>query len=738
MGKQALSLAAAILASASAATAAEVAWTGATDTDWATASNWDGGAVPVAGDAVTIPSGVANMPILAASTPALDSITISGTLTFTNWTTCLSATTVTIPSGGIVTCAGPFTDADMSNRVWIACTDLTLASGGQINVNEKGYGSTANGTSGFGPGKALSVTGGAAHGGHGGYNYAGTGTIYGDAVLPVCPGSSGASKNTAPRLAGGGAVLIEASGTVTVNGSITANGSVSSSTNNSGAGSGGSILILSRKIVASGGSLSAEGGRQGNYNYMRAGGGGRIALHYDSEVQTASDLVTLTVSAAAGGQFRTYGSQYVQNERPYNNHADIGTVYFTDSKPLKFLGTSLTGQIYLGSGASYSCDSITMTSGWVRFAQEGFSLTVAGDVTVNGTGARLDVGGGTYQMTGQTARYRSGTTPWSFTVGGDVTVSNGGRMELFAAGDAASSTATGGVLSVAGDITLTGTSSLYLSCDSQYGNAPLVSAKNVSVGANAVVSAEYRGFGASYGPGKGLVTDGNSIKKENTNWMIGAGHGGAGNRSRVQQSVLYGAANDDETRPVLAGSGGNQTGGDVVQPIGGGGIVHLVAQNAMTIDGKVSADSFPTNTLTSYGRVGCGAGGTVLLESKTFAMGSGAAISANGSSATQAKFYNAGVSGGGRIAIWTGDPYVDGVTRASAITVSETQPAAWLGTFSAGGGYFVDSNGAYRKYSEEGGWETTAEKSEATVRGGDGTIRFVSVQNTRPTMLIIR
>ena len=64
------------------AIAADVTWTGAMDADWATASNWDGG-VPQAGDSVTIPSGVANMPILAASTPALDSITISGTLTFT-------------------------------------------------------------------------------------------------------------------------------------------------------------------------------------------------------------------------------------------------------------------------------------------------------------------------------------------------------------------------------------------------------------------------------------------------------------------------------------------------------------------------------------------------------------------------------------------------------------------------------------------------------------------------------
>ena len=120
--------------------AADVTWTGAdaTDsTDWFAPDNWSGAAVPAAGDSVTIGSGASV--VLSASTPALASISVAGTLTFTNWTTCLSATTVTISSGGIVTCAGPFTDTEMSNRVWIACTDLTIASGGKIDVSEKGY-----------------------------------------------------------------------------------------------------------------------------------------------------------------------------------------------------------------------------------------------------------------------------------------------------------------------------------------------------------------------------------------------------------------------------------------------------------------------------------------------------------------------------------------------------------------------------------------------------------------------
>ena len=752
--------------------AADVTWTGAdaTDsTDWFAPDNWSGAAVPAAGDSVTIGSGASV--VLSASTPALASISVAGTLTFTNWTTCLSATTVTIPSGGIVTCAGPFTDADMSNRVWIACADFTVSTGGKVDVTDKGYGKPTtvpiDAGAAWGPGKAETSTYGGAHGGYGGGGWAGDGTIYGSIDEPTTPGSTGKTKNganhNAKGIPAGGVVRIDASGIVTINGAITANGHISGSANNSGAGSGGSILIYANKIVANGGSIMANGGDayyvSGSSNLTYPAGGGRIALHYDTSVQTAADLVSLSVSAVGGRLSYDFGKIYPIAQSDYSGSADIGTIWFSDAKPLKFLGASLTGQIYLGSGASYACDSIAMTSGWVRFAQEGFALTVTNDVTVSGTGARLEIGGGTYYRAGCWHHLRSGATPWSFTVGGDMTVTGGARLDLYAAATNGTAAA-GGTLAVVGDLTIASDSKLYLSCDAQNGGAPLVSADNVSVGADAIVSAEYRGFGANCGPGKGLVADGNSIKVKNLNWMIGAGHGGAGNRSRIYQNVLYGDANDDADRPVLAGSGGNQRGNDTSQPVCGGGVVHIVAQNAMTVNGKVSANSFSTNKLSNYGRVGCGAGGTVLLESKTFAMGSGALISADGSGATQATFYSAGVSGGGRIAIWTGEPYAEGATKASALTVSETQPAEWLGTFSAAGGYFSDSDGYGRKFVaaggvigvviEEGvevdhGEETagsdtwyTCPVSEATVRGGDGTIRFVTVAKGSGLMILVR
>lgn len=750
-----------------------VEWTGAdpTDpTDWFSPANWNGNSVPTAGDNVLIPYGASV--VLSNTTPELASAYVAGTLVFTNWTTCLSATNVVVVPSGIITCAGPFTDTEMSNRVWIACADFTVSTGGKVDVTDKGYGKPTTvpiaAGAAWGPGKAETSTCGGAHGGYGGGGWAGDGTIYGSIDEPTTPGSTGKTKNgtnSAKGIPAGGVVRIDASGIVTINGAINANGHVSGSFNNSGAGSGGSILVYASKIVANGGSIAANGGNANNYGTMYPAGGGRIALHYDTSVQTAEDLVSLSVSAAGGRHYRTYGQIYPFAQADYNGSADIGTIWFSDAKPLKFLGASLTGQIYLGSGASYACDSIAMTSGWVRFAQDGFALTVTNDVTVSGTGARLEVGGGTYYRAGCWHHLRSGATPWSFTVGGDMTVTGGARLDLYAA-TTNGTAAAGGTLAVVGDLTIASDSKLYLSCDAQNGGAPLVTADNVTVAEGAVVSADCRGFAATFGPGMGHSYDGISIKKLNSNTMVGAGHGGIGNKA----DATYGKSYDDPVRPTMAGSGGKIT-YDTSSPVSGGGVVHLVAANDLTVNGSVSASAFnPVATTTTAadnassgnGRFAAGSGGTVLLESKTFAMGASATVSAQGSDIKDGSEYfkNGGVSGGGRIAVWTGAPYVEGETKASAITVSEAQPAEWLGTFSAAGGYFTDSAGYGRKFVAAGGvigvvieegvevdhGEETAESdtwyecpvSEATVRGGDGTIRFVTVAKGSGMMIFVR
>lgn len=123
-------------------------------------------------------------------------------------------------------------------------------------------------------------------------------------------------------------------------------------------------------------------------------------------------------------------------------------------------------------------------------------------------------------------------------------------------------------------------------------------------------------------------------------------------------------------------------------------------------------------------------------------MGANARVSAEGgnmkSSNASATFCNGGVGGGGRIAVYTGEPYIEGETSARRVAVTSEKPAEYLGTFSAAGGLWKDKNNAYRKYDETSGWQTTTNPDEATVRGGDGTVRFCYVREKTGAMLIFR
>ncbi len=130
--------------------AAAITWNGGSG-NWSVSGNWTPAQIPGDGDDVTINSGSVS---LTNSTGSLSSLTMGGgTLTFSNWDTKLSATNVNINSGSM-TIPASFTNGAMSNRVWIACSNLTIASGASINVDGKGYlgGTTGAKVAGHGPG----------------------------------------------------------------------------------------------------------------------------------------------------------------------------------------------------------------------------------------------------------------------------------------------------------------------------------------------------------------------------------------------------------------------------------------------------------------------------------------------------------------------------------------------------------------------------------------------------------
>ncbi|MCK5308007.1 MAG: hypothetical protein KAJ73_05295, partial [Zetaproteobacteria bacterium] len=161
----------------------------------------------------------------------------------------------------------------------ITAANLTIASGGAINVNDKGYQQTE------GPGAGVDITGGAGHGGDGGDGTVGDGGLaYGSITQPVTIGSGGGKNGGYTSGAGGGAVKLTISGTTTLSGNITANGQNSPA--RGGGGSGGSVYITTGTFSGSG-SILVNGGN-GNTTAYGGGGGGRIAVHYTTDSSTVS------------------------------------------------------------------------------------------------------------------------------------------------------------------------------------------------------------------------------------------------------------------------------------------------------------------------------------------------------------------------------------------------------------------------------------------------------------------
>jgi hypothetical protein len=267
-------------------------WNGSVDTDWFKDNNWTPAGIPLDGTNVVI--GTGKIVVISNQTALLDSLDLTGTLVFTNWTTVLNATNVTIQSGGIMKNTGPFRDTEMSNQVHIVCSNLDIKTGGKIDVSAIGYlGGESNAVvvhvNGYGPGGGKSDNtqlraGGGGYGGAGGRGASATafgGPTYGTNSPPIFPGSGGGCRTQGglgAGGAGGGLVQIEASGTVTVNGQIIATGGTGGG-DSYGGGSGGGIYINCRTFANAGGSLTANGG-QGGPNSGGSGGGGRIAVLY--------------------------------------------------------------------------------------------------------------------------------------------------------------------------------------------------------------------------------------------------------------------------------------------------------------------------------------------------------------------------------------------------------------------------------------------------------------------------
>lgn len=364
--------------------------------------------------------------------------------------------------------------------------------------------------------------------------------------------------------------------------------------------------------------------------------------------------------------------------------ADVGTVWFSDSSLFSALVGKLSGQIC--GFDTLSLGSLNFTAGHVRFPA-GFSLNVAGDLTVNSTSARLEFGGDYVTNLWRHASLCS-TQSVHLAVGGNLNLTSGGRLDIRSA-------ATNGVdafgasVEVGGNFSIASNSACYAWCDAFNGGAPHFEVGNLHVAEGGLLSASERGFPAGwvvsqavirsqgYGPGGG--------KSTNPGTSALGGGGGHGGRGGKQGTSVSGATYDDPYSPSLAGSGGAVNWKYCTQGGVGGGVVHVCATNSIVVDGTVSADGQKA----SGDYAGGGAGGSVYLAAPSVYGASTGVISAKGgnpSASTSA--YMAG-GGGGRIAIWTGEKYVKGgglARRKSLTPVADEDGNVFLGTCSVDGG----------------------------------------------------
>ncbi len=576
-------------------------WTGAVDTNWFEAGNWTPAGLPAADDIVRIDAGDGVW--LDAATPPLAELVLGPgrTLTVSGWDSALRAADLVV-SGTVTHVAQQVTATNSlgewvpEHRVLIQGSNLTIAATGSIDTDARGYPASGAGP-GYGPGgggytpTSHDYGGGASYGGLGGHAYytGFCGLPYGTPEDPWQPGSSGGNFAGA----GGGAVRIELDGHLQVDGEMTANAATGVS-GNYGGSSGGGIYLACRTVSGSG-QVQARGAR-GNSN-GGSGAGGRIALHFNAAAQDApgGSLPLLDVTGTTGAKW--FHSKSMQDYA-------MGSVYLSD--------------------AAFFRHGWPRWHGWLHLPTN--RLEVAGDLTLADCDAAL-------------------ATVRTLSVGGDLTLAEGGTLYLASAPSAAPEVP-GARLDVAGHFVVASGGAFHPWSHPTNGASVRVCASNVTVDAGGIVDASGRGFrggsdrvaddpdgadGEGYGPGAGMAGRNSS----GTLYGGGGSYGGLGGDGYLGwRGERYGEPGE----VVQPGSGGaGQVSGY------GGGLVWIETPGHAQIDGQVLADG--DAFAYAYGYAGGGSGGGISIRCRT--LGGSGRFSADGGNGQG----NGGRGGGGRIAL---------------------------------------------------------------------------------------
>ncbi len=329
----------------------------------------------------------------------------------------------------------------LNGATQVNAANITVETNAAISADGKGY------AAGLGPAAGTTGYVGGSHGGIGGNNEA---LPYGSAVAPVEMGSGGSGA------AGGGAIRMIVSGTLTVDGRISANGAAPSS--KTGAGAGGSVYITTGTLAGTG-SLQAKGmdGTPGAYiDNSAGGGGGRVAVHYTTSTFTGTALATGGVGRnVQGGAAGTVGlfdesnpAQVVlraghnwrfEEEDAGINYWDILLSNTVTALEANITSVSAANSIVVGGTSTFTLNSITSLTALTITVEASAAISADGKGYAAGLGPAAGttgyVGGGYGGIGGNNSAvpYGSAVAPVDMGSGGSG-AAGGGAIRMIVSG----------------------------------------------------------------------------------------------------------------------------------------------------------------------------------------------------------------------------------------------------------------------------------------------------------------
>ena len=411
-------------------------WTGATSTDWATASNWTScnATTPQSGDTVAIPSG-GNQPIVGSGTSvSVSTVTVNTGATLT----VASSGTLTLNSG--LTGGGNLTVDSGGTLVWSAGTmdgagTTTISAGGILTLS--GFGKTLGRTLTLGAGQTAVMSGASSYmylSTGGTFNNNGTVDIQNDNEGFYSTGTPGPFNNPGllKRTTGSGVAYIQCP------------------FNNTG-----SVSVTSGTL-----SISGDGTHTGPFNATGA------TLTFAGGTETLSSASTVTAA---------------------NLNVSGGTITFNGaisvSAAVNFSGGTVVVNAGYSAGTSSSFGGTVTINPAATLTSAGSTLNLSGTVTLNSGEAisvtTLNQSGGT--LTGGDNITVSGTFAWTGGThgGGGITNANG-PMDLSGFGKTLGRTLN---LASGQTATMSGASSyMYLSTGGTFNNSGTVDIQNDNEG----------------------------------------------------------------------------------------------------------------------------------------------------------------------------------------------------------------------------------------------------------------